>query len=133
MDGEDNIENPSPGGEMEHQNDEEQQELQDNIDMEASQEAGESNHGEGGEDENHEDEGDGAQDDDEEVKEGDGSPVSKKSRGVKKKQSMKTAAQTEAEKTKDLAKEPRKLLSFGETIYLTDFLNHRLGLDDEPD
>ena len=109
MDGEENIENPSPGGDMEQQNDEEHQELQDNIEMEGSQEGGEeSNNGEG-DDENHEDGGeDGAQDDDEEVKEGDGSPVSKKSRTVKKKQSMKTAAQTEAEKSKDLAKEPRK-------------------------
>ena len=90
-----------------------------------------SNVGEG--DEENQDEGgeDGAQDDDEEVKEGDGSPVSKKSRGVKKKQSMKTAAQTEAEKTKDLAKEPRKNDSFVVWWNLTDF--HRFGLDDESD
>jgi hypothetical protein len=113
MDGEENIENPSPGGEMEHQNDDDHQDLQDNIDMEGSHEGGDdsNNAGEEGgeEDENQEDGEGGAQDDDEEVKEGDGSPVSKKSRSVKKKQSMKTAAQTEAEKSKDLAKEPRKL------------------------
>ena len=44
-------------------------------------------------------------DGDEEAKEGDGSPVSKKSRAVKKKQSM---MPSEAEKSKDLSKEPRK-------------------------
>ena len=43
---------------------------------------------------------------------------------------MKTAAQTEAEKTKDLAKEPRKN-AFVVWWNLTDF--HRLGLDDESD
>jgi len=107
MDGEDNIHNPSPGGEMERQLDDEQQELHDNMDMEGSQEGGDSN-GEGLDDNPDElDEGEEGLDN-EEAKDGDGSPVSKKSRSIKKKQSMKSTAQSEAEKSKDLAKEPSK-------------------------
>ncbi len=104
MDGEDNIDNPSPGGEMEHQ--EEEQLHDENLEMEPSQEGGEegANSNEGGEDEDAA--GDDQQmDGDEEAKDGDGSPVSKKSRQPKKKQSIKPS---EAEKSKDLSKEPRK-------------------------